>query len=110
MSDAAEWVDGLRAQTRNFARTRKQTPVVRVTLLSGENFYVESTEPGPGDSFVTFGVFPGTEKVLEKMVRDNEGDYHTARVIVVSLHQLQQVDILYDAARSGTIGFRAPED
>jgi hypothetical protein len=111
VTTASDWVDGLRAQVQEFSRARGTPPVVDVRLSSGEAVKVQRVEPGPGDFFVTLQVYPDVEPgdaILEAMVRDAEGEYHTARVLAVNLHRIDRVELLHDVPAARTLGFRTP--
>jgi hypothetical protein len=111
MSAAEDWVNGLTESIREFSRTRG-SPVVRVHLNT-ESFNASRVAAGPGDLFVTFDAFPDVEPgpaVLAAMVQDRDGEYHTARVVIASLHDIRSVELLHEPERTRTIGFRAPDD
>jgi hypothetical protein len=110
MSNASEWVDGLHTQIADFSRTR--TPVVEVFLGSGQRFRVQRAVAGPGESWVTLDVYPeidAGQNVLEQMVADDEGELHSARTIMLGLHQIARIELLHDADRAQTLGFRGPD-
>ena len=112
MSAASDWVDELNEAIRSFGKSRSTTPVV-VVHLTGERFAACRATPGPGASFVTFDVYPDAEPgaaVLAAMVRDSDDKYHTARVVIVALHEVRKVEILLESPkRSESFGFRAAD-
>jgi hypothetical protein len=112
LSAASEWVDGLTAAIYEFSQTRG-SPVV-VVHLAAEAFRIQRTTPGPGDQFVTFEAYPDVvagDAVLATMIRDDEGNYHTARVVLASLQEIRSVDLLHGTTEQvRTYGFRAPAE
>jgi hypothetical protein len=112
MSAASDWVDGLSAEIREFSRVRG-TPIVEVHLADGLIVKVQQARPGPGDLFVSFSVFPDVEPgeaVLAAMVKDRDEEYHTARVVVASLHHVIRVELLHDLPAAKTVGFQSPAE
>jgi hypothetical protein len=111
MSGAQHWVDGLRSQIADFSRTRT-VPVVEVFLVSGQRLRIQRAIAGPGEAWVTLDVYPDLDDdlgVLAHMVRDDEGDYHSTRTVLLALHQIARVELLHDEEKAQTLGFRGPE-
>jgi hypothetical protein len=77
--------------------------------LNTESFNASRVAAGPGEMFVTFDAFPDVEPgpaVLAAMVQDHDGEYHTARAVIASLHDIRSVELLHEPPeRTKTIGF-----
>jgi hypothetical protein len=111
---ATEWVEGLQARIQEFSRTRS-SPVVEVHLaFSHVVLRVKRADAGPGDSQVTFDVFPDAEPgpaILDAMVRrDPDGELYTPRQVIVRLDRIDRVELLHDLPRATSIGFQAPDE
>lgn len=111
MTAASEWVAGLNEAIEAFSGSRG-SPVVRVHLNT-ERFNVQRATAGPGERFVTFDVYPDVAPggaVLDAMVKDAQGEYHTPRVVIVSLAEVRKIELLHESpGRSTAFGFRAPD-
>jgi hypothetical protein len=47
----------------------------------------------------------------DPMVRDDDGNYHTARVVLANLEEIRSVDLLHGTTEQVRIyGFRAPAE
>jgi PII-like signaling protein len=107
-TDEARWVDQFAARVEAFARERgRHHPVVRVTLLDGERFFLASLDPEPGDGFVTLCPHPDH---YGDMVQGEHGDMLFPRVIVVPRQSIAKLELLASAPRGtrSLIGFRLP--
>jgi hypothetical protein len=112
---ASEWCDWLREAIQEFGRTRRSHPVVQLVLDDGETFFVQSVEPAAGNELVMLAVYPDVplgQEMLAAMVRDEEGDYHTARVVIVHPARIQRTELLVRAPGEGAqpFGFTRPDE
>ena len=81
VSRASDWVAGMRHSIRDFAQARKcPEPFVRVTLDDGEQFFLQTMSPGPGDDFATFSVYEASDEMT--------------RLVVLHLDAIRKVEIL----------------
>jgi hypothetical protein len=64
---------------------------------------------------VVLAVYPDVplgQEMLAAMVRDEEGDYHTARVVIVHPARIQRTELLVRAPGEGAqpFGFTRPDE
>lgn len=59
ISRASDWVAAMHTEIREFAKSRRcATPLVRVTLGDGDQFFLHTIRTGPGDEYVNLGTHP----------------------------------------------------
>jgi PII-like signaling protein len=88
----ATWARTLIAEIEEFAATHNRPrPLVRVTLADGEQFFLASLDPRPGDGFVT--LYPHPEQALD-LVTGTEGAVMVPRSVVVPLSGIRKVELL----------------
>jgi hypothetical protein len=69
ISRARDWVAGMRHSIREFEEGRHcSQALVRVTLDDGEQFFLQTMTPGPGDDFATFSVYQPNEEMTRPVV------------------------------------------
>jgi hypothetical protein len=88
---------------------------VQFVLDDLETFFVQSVQPAPGDELLEVAVYPDVplgQELLGAMVRDDQGDYHSPRVVIVHPARVQRVELLVRAPREGAqpFGFVRPDD
>lgn len=106
----AAWVDRFAAQVDTFARDRgRHEPLVRVTLVDGEQFFLASLEEAPGDGFVTLRPHP---EHYEDMVQGKLGDMLAPRVLVVPRQSILKMELLASTPRGtrSLLGFRLRDE
>lgn len=106
--DEAGWVDRIAAQVDAFAREHgRHEPLVRVTLVDGERFFLASLEAQPGDGFVTLSPHP---EHYGDMVQGERGDMLVPRVLVVPRQSILKMELLANTPRGtrSLMGFRLP--
>lgn len=109
VGDEAGWVDRFAAQVDAFAREHgRHEPLVRVTLVDGERFFLASLEEHPGDGFVTLRPHP---EHYGDMVQGERGDMLVPRVLVVPRQSIQKMELLASTPRGtrSLMGFRLPK-
>jgi hypothetical protein len=88
VSRASDWIAGMRHSIREFAQSRQcPEPLVRVTLDDGEQLFLQSMTPGPGDDFATFSVYQPNDELT--------------RLVVLHLDAVRKVELLREPP-SGT--------
>jgi hypothetical protein len=81
VSRVSDWIAGMRHSIREFAESRQcSRPLVRVTLDDGEQFFLQTMTPGPGDDFATFSVYQPNDEM--------------ARLVVLHLDAVRKVELL----------------
>ena len=98
-----------RAGPQAFAREHgRHEPLVRVTLVDGERFFLASLEEHPGDGFVTLRPHP---EHYGDMVQGERGDMLVPRVLVVPRQSIQKMELLASTPRGtrSLMGFRLPK-
>ena len=102
------WARTLIDEIEEFAATHNRPqPLVRVTLADGEQFFLASLEPRPGDGFVTLHPHP---QQAADLVAGTEGAVLVPRSVVVPLSGIRKVEMLTHIPR-GTrpnVGFLLP--
>ena len=101
-----DWVGRLAAQAEAFARTRGlQQPIVRVTLVDGEQFFLASLQPEPGDGFITLHPHPAR---YADMVGGGGGDMVTPRALIIPIRSVVKIELLTRPPRGtrSLVGFR----
>lgn len=88
---------------------------MQIVLDDGETFFVQSVEPAPGDELIRFAVYPEVplgQDMLAAMVRDDEGDYHSPRVVIVHPARVHRTELLVRAPGEGAqpFGFTGPNE
>jgi PII-like signaling protein len=109
VGDEAGWVDRFAAQVDAFAREHgRHEPLVRVTLVDGERFFLASLEEQPGDGFVTLCPHP---EHYGDMVQGERGDMLVPRVLVVPRQSILKMELLASTPRGtrSLMGFRLPK-
>jgi PII-like signaling protein len=105
----AGWVRELAAQVHSFARERGlHDPLVRVTLVDGERFFLASLAPQPGGGFVTLTPHP---EHYGEMVAGHAGEVLPPRVLIVPRESITKVEVLAKTPRGtrSLVRFRPPE-
>ena len=108
-SQEAAWVNLFAAQADAFARERGQhEPLVQVTLVDGEQFFLASLHPEPGDGFITLCPHP---KHYAEMIEGQQGTVLAPRVLVVPRQSILKVEFLAKTPRGtrSLMGFHPPE-
>jgi PII-like signaling protein len=108
-SQEARWVDRFAAQADAFARERGlHEPLVRVTLVDGERFFLASLEQHPGDGFVTLCPHP---EHYGEMIQGEHGDMLAPRALVVPRQSILKMELLASTPRGtrSLMGFRLPK-
>lgn len=94
-------------RVRTFAATRDcETPAVRATLSSGENFLVAAMEPEPGGGMITLAPIPDDP---EEMVLSAPGRWVTPTVLIVRISDIRALEILPERPERARLGFQVPE-
>ncbi|MEZ5078008.1 MAG: DUF190 domain-containing protein [Solirubrobacterales bacterium] len=94
---AGHWTAELVRRAKGFASRRGgHAPIVRVTLDSGERFFLFDLEPGPGEALVTLYPHP---KHHGEMLRATDGAPLTPRAVVVRPDAIAEVEFLHRAPR-----------
>lgn len=109
VSDEAGWVERFAAQVDAFARERgRHEPLVRVTLVDGERFFLASLEEQPGDGFVTLCPHP---EHYGEMVQGEQGAMLVPRALVVPRQSILKMELLASTPRGtrSLMGFRLPK-
>jgi len=104
------WARTLVAEIQDFARAHSRPqPLVRVTLDDGEQFFLASLEPRPGDGFVTLHPHP---QQVSDLVAGPEGALTVPRSIVVPLSGIRKIELLIHVPRGtrSNIGYLLPDD
>jgi PII-like signaling protein len=99
------WTQRLVAEIEEFAAAHdRPAPLVRVTLADGEQFFLASLEPRPGDGFVT--LYPHPEQAAD-LVAGTEGAVLVPRSVVVPLSGVRKVELLTHVPRGtrSNVGF-----
>lgn len=65
---AQAFVEDLRHSIRRYSTTRHKTPVVLLTLVSGESHYVMSADAGEQDVLVLLDVYPEEMRGLQSLL------------------------------------------
>ena len=102
------WARTLVAEIAEFAATHNRPqPLVRVTLADGEQFFLASLEPRPGDGFVT--LYPHPQQAAD-LVAGTEGAVMVPRSVVVPLSSIRKVELLTHVPRGtrSNVGFLLP--
>jgi hypothetical protein len=92
-------VNDLQAAIRDYSRTRRKTPVVRVTLVTGESHYVmRVSATGGGDLLISLDLYPENVDDLLGVDRVDgpEVERVTPQVLVLPINAIAKVDILYE--------------
>jgi hypothetical protein len=111
---AQQWVNDFNEAARTYSRERRESPVVKVTLIDGESWYVQKIEAGPNDRLITFDLYPDANDVLANMVpveQHGQGggtNYFTRDVIVVEPDRVVKVELLYERPQGREVGFVVP--
>jgi PII-like signaling protein len=103
-----DWARTLVAEIREFAASHdRPRPLVRVTLADGEQFFLASLEPRPGDGFVTLHPHP---RQAADLVAGTEGAVLVPRSVVVPLSGISKVELLAHVPRGtrSNVGFLLP--
>ena len=103
------WARTLVAEIQDFAPAHSRPqPLVRVTLDDGEQFFLASLEPRPGDGFVT--LHPHPQQVAD-LVAGREGALAVPRSIVVPLSGIRKIELLSHVPRGtrSSVGFVLPQ-
>ena len=102
------WARTLIDEIEEFAATHNRPqPLVRVTLADGEQFFLASLEPRPGDGFVTLHPHP---QQAADLVAGTEGAVLVPRSVVVPLSGIRKVEMLTQIPRGtrSNVGFLLP--
>jgi hypothetical protein len=92
-----EWKETLLEAIREFARSRNvAAPVVRTTLLDGEQFYLARVDASPGD-FLTLHPYPPGRDV-EMLHVEGEILDMTPRAVIVPPAFIAKIELLVEAA------------
>jgi hypothetical protein len=105
LSDEAAWAQALVAEVKEFAATHdRPQPLVRVTLADGEQFFLASLEPRPGDGFVT--LYPHPDQATD-LIAGGEGAIMVPRSVIVPLSGIRKVELLTHVPRGtrSNVGF-----
>jgi PII-like signaling protein len=90
------WVRELLERIEEFTQARGgHEPVVRVTLVDGDSFFLHSVVPGPGQDFVTLQPHP--ERYADMLASD--GGPVPPRALVVRQSAIVKVELLAKAPR-----------
>jgi PII-like signaling protein len=107
-SDEEAWAQTLIAEVKQFAAAHdRPDPLVRVTLADGEQFFLASLDPRPGDGFVT--LYPHPDQATE-LVAGSEGVAMVPRSVIVPLSGIRKVELLTHVPRGvrSNVGFLSP--
>jgi PII-like signaling protein len=102
------WARSLIIEIREFASSHDRAhPLVQVTLVDGEQFFLAALEPRPGDGFVTLYPHP---KQAADLVAGTEGAALVPRSVVVPLSSIQKIEMLAHVPRGtrSNVGFVLP--
>ena len=102
------WARTLIDEIEEFAATHNRPqPLVCVTLVDGEQFFLASLEPRPGDGFVTLHPHP---QQTADLVAGAEGAVMLPRSVVVPLSGIRKVEMLTHVPRGtrSNVGFLLP--
>jgi len=102
------WARTLLAEIEEFAATHdRPQPLVRVTLADGEQFFLASLQPRPGDGFVT--LYPHPQQAAD-LVAGTEDAVMVPRSVVVPLSGIHKVELLTHVPRGtrSNVGFLLP--
>ncbi len=102
------WARTLIDEIAEFAATHNRPqPLVSVTLADGEQFFLASLEPRPGDGFVTLHPHP---QQAADLVAGTEGAVMVPRSVVVPLSGIRKVELLTHVPRGtrSNVGFLLP--
>jgi PII-like signaling protein len=102
------WTRTLVAEIQEFAAAHNRPqPLVRVTLADGEQFFLASLEPRPGDGFIT--LYPHPHQAAD-LVAGTEGTVMVPRSVVVPLSGIRKVELLTHVPRGtrSNVGFLLP--
>jgi PII-like signaling protein len=108
-SSEGDWLLTVSAQATEFARARGGgEPLVRVTLEDGEEFFLASVDPRPGNGFVT--LYPHPTRSTE-LLRGSEGELLLPRAVVVPLGAVTKIEFLTKVPRGvrSLVAFTPPE-
>ena len=103
-----EWARRLVEEIRDFAVTHdRPQPLVRVTLVGGEQFYLSALDPRPGDGFVT--LHPHPERAAD-LVAGGGRSVFVPRSLIVPLSGIRKVELLTHVPRGtrSNVGFLLP--
>jgi len=108
---ATTWVEDLRTAVRDYSRSRRRGPVVRVTLTSGVSRYVLSVSAGPNGELISLNLYPDADPGdLVEVERIEEGqrvvDRVTPELLVVPPHAIHKFELIYEHPGQPGIGFR----
>ena len=111
---ATAWLEDLRAAISEYARTRLTTPVVRITLVTGESHFVMRASAGAGDELISLDLYPAGAADLLTIERTDdlgrpEVDTVTPEVMLVPGSSIAKVDILYEHPGEGRFGFQGAD-
>ena len=102
------WARTLITEIQEFAATHNRPqPLVRVTLADGEQFFLASLDPRPGDGFVTLSPHP---QRAADLVTGTDGAVRVPRSVVVPLSSIRKVELLTHIPRGmrSNVGFLVP--
>jgi PII-like signaling protein len=102
------WARMVVTEIQEFAASHdRPQPLVRVTLADGEQFFLASLEPRPGDGFVTLHPHP---RQAAELVVGREGSVMVPRSVVVPLSAILKVEMLTHVPRGirSNVGFVLP--
>src|SRR5262245_52763536 len=104
---ASSWVADLNAAVADFSHTRRTTPVVRVTLPSGEARYLLQAKPSEQDELLVLDMYPEGENVEDLLDLDDQAVFLSRQRLLVRPVQIVKVEILYEhPRRRGEFGFQ----
>ena len=107
---ASKWIADLNAAVADFSRTRRTTPVVRVTLPTGEARYLLRAQPSEQDELLVLDMYPEGENVEDLLDLDDEDELLSRQRLLVRPNVIVKVEILYEhPRRRGEFGFHARE-
>ncbi len=101
------WVQRFNAQVRSFAEARgSRQAFVRVTLLDGEQFFLQALEEGPSAEFLT--LHPHPEHHSEMVAGVAQGPELVPRVLVLPHRSILQLELLSSPPRGtrSLVGYR----
>lgn len=104
---ASSWVTDLNAAVADFARTRRTTPVVRVTLPTGEARYLLHAHPSEQGELLVLDTYPEGEKPEDLLEVEDASEYVTRQRLLVRPNAIVKVEILYEhPGQRGEFGFQ----
>ena len=107
---ASKWVVDLNAAVADFAHTRRTTPVVRVTLPTGEARYLLHAQPSKQDELLVLDMYPEGETVEDLLDLEDEDELLSRQRLLVRPNAIVKVEILYEhPRRRGEFGFKVRE-